>query len=104
MANPAPAFCIGTTANLLHGFKPVWNAADPSQVPFYPPLQQEFIQFPIDTSNTDTSWGSLQLDLCDSPAALLEKLYPCQILMDAGDPSTISPGALGEAAIRLPHT
>ncbi|HMQ49113.1 MAG TPA: MAC/perforin domain-containing protein [Saprospiraceae bacterium] len=90
----APSFCIGSTANLLHGFKAVWHASDPGHWPFYPSPKQEFLPFPIDTTGEVSAWGPLQLDLCDSREVLFEKLFPYKVLADAGDASAISVGAL----------
>lgn len=100
MGEAAPSFCIGSTANLIFGYKANWNAADPQQLPFHAPLHQEFLHFPLDKTGSEASWGPLKLALCVTKTELFEKLCDYKIISDPDEASSYPVGALLEEDIR----
>lgn len=104
MSEAVPSFCIGSTANLIQGYKALWNPSDPRHLPFYPPQYQEFLQFPLNTAGTEAPWGPLQLELCPSKTALLEKLCGYKVSLDPDDSTHYPAGALLEEDIESDRT
>lgn len=104
MGEAAPSFCIGSTANLIFGYKANWNAADSQQLPFHAPQHQGFLHFPFDTTGSEASWGPLRLALCATKTELFEKLCDYKVIADPGDTSSYPVGALLEEDIRSAQT
>ncbi|MBC7774700.1 MAG: hypothetical protein H7246_04615, partial [Phycisphaerae bacterium] len=104
MAETAPPFCIGSTANLILGYKAIWNASDIRQLPFYPPSYQEFLHFPVDSYGSKASWGALRVELCPTKEELFGKLCDYRVIAEPEDGTSIPIGPLLEKDIRSSQT
>jgi len=88
MANP---MTIGTAANLLFGYRPVWNPNGKIASPFFAPLQQPLRpQNPVTTPSTFRYWsGTPVITLHGSAQSLVSEIYKYDVLPVSNDPQNI---------------
>ncbi|WP_041794617.1 hypothetical protein [Pararhodospirillum photometricum] len=87
----AQSIPVGTSANLLFGYQPVWNPSGEIPVPFFgpatPPLRpQNMTNTPVDFP----LWGGTPvITLHQSPQSLVSTIYDYDVLPTTSDPKSI---------------
>ncbi|HMQ48475.1 MAG TPA: hypothetical protein PKA00_06160 [Saprospiraceae bacterium] len=91
---PSPSLSLGATSFLINGFQSVWDASSPSATPLYAATVQALNTKAIDLNNNGTSWGQLEITLCDTAEELLSQLNHYNVLFQSGDTASLPAGSL----------
>jgi len=79
---------IGAAANLLYGFKPLWDCGDPASTPYYAPLEEPLTTFAGDIGSEPgerASFEAPEITLHDDEESLLSKLFDYSVLPFKGE-------------------
>ncbi len=85
------AVSLGSGVDLTKGLRPVWNAADPEQWPFFKAKQSPVRATDLDPAQLGTEWNQIEITLHDTVEDLAGALQPLEVKPAHSDPT---PGQL----------